>query len=190
MWWQKSRHLFCKCTFLGIYLYIRALGEGRSAATSVFSAFSARVLCNSEPNFLHGFLKNGCWNGGKGLWAAFGIFSDTKKYPLNLYFGLVKNKKKVLEIQCSENLLLHKLREFSHSPVYDPQILHQSGILTFDFYHTWALFFYFFPCTSILRQNSYCCMSAMLNTVLIWSKTNEFASCTGPERGPPGLSFV
>lgn len=60
----------------------------------MFSAFSARVFCNLEPNFLHGFLKNGHWTGGKGLWAAFRIFSDTKKYPLNLYFGLVTNKKK------------------------------------------------------------------------------------------------
>lgn len=47
----------------------------------MFSAFSARVFCSSE-------------HGRKGLWAAFRIFSDTKKYPLNLYLGLVKNKKK------------------------------------------------------------------------------------------------
>lgn len=66
--------------------YIQAPGDGRLATTSVFSA-------NSEPNFLHGFLKNGHWTRGKGLWAAFRIFSDTKKYPLNFYFELVKNNK-------------------------------------------------------------------------------------------------
>lgn len=160
--------------------YIQAPGDRRLATTSVFSA-------NLEPNFLHGFLKNGHWTRGKGLWAAFRIFSDTKKYPLNFYFELVKNNK----ILSAVRICFYINKEGFLTPL----------CMTLRFYISevfWLLprlglcfcFCFFFSCTSILRQNSYCCMSAMLSTVFIWSKTNEFASCTGPERGPPGLSFV